>query len=158
MLVITIFKRLHLFSHLHRHSHHMLVYHFPWFSGWYSINNSPLECTLVHRWCIRHWGLHAYPKNPLASPYFTCNWYNTLILFSLFWVIQACPFYSQTYHSEIVNFALFEQLMKEDYVQLRQEAMDLQDYSSAKLDRVTRYLGVLADKTRKLGKMYHFLD
>ncbi|KAL6548070.1 Kinesin-like protein KIN-14B [Orobanche hederae] len=42
--------------------------------------------------------------------------------------------------------------MKEDYVQLRQEAMDLQDYSSAKLDRVTRYLGVLADKTRKLDQ------
>lgn len=31
--------------------------------------------------------------------------------------------------------------------------MDLQEYSSAKLDRVTRYLGVLADKTRKLGKV-----
>ncbi|KAL6554907.1 Kinesin-like protein KIN-14A [Orobanche gracilis] len=42
--------------------------------------------------------------------------------------------------------------MKEDYVQLRQEAMDLQDYSCAKLDRVTRYLGVLADKTRKLDQ------
>lgn len=38
-------------------------------------------------------------------------------------------------------------------MQLRQEAMDLQEYSSAKLDRVTRYLGVLADKTRKLGKV-----
>lgn len=35
---------------------------------------------------------------------------------------------------------------------LRQEAIDLQEYSNAKLDRVTRYLGVLADKTRKLGK------
>ncbi|KAL4569269.1 hypothetical protein LXL04_024905 [Taraxacum kok-saghyz] len=40
---------------------------------------------------------------------------------------------------------------KEDYVELRQEAVDLQEYSNAKLDRVTRYLGVLADKTRKLA-------
>lgn len=54
---------------------------------------------------------------------------------------------------EIINFALFGQLVRDDYLQLRQEAMDLQEYSSAKLDRVTRYLGVLADKTRKLGKM-----
>ncbi|KAG6385738.1 hypothetical protein SASPL_154616 [Salvia splendens] len=44
------------------------------------------------------------------------------------------------------------QLAREDYMQLRQEAMDLQEYSSAKLDRVTRYLGVLADKTRKLDQ------
>ncbi|KAI3462126.1 hypothetical protein Pfo_018789 [Paulownia fortunei] len=43
-------------------------------------------------------------------------------------------------------------LVREDYLQLRQEAMDLQEYSSAKLDRVTRYLGVLADKTRKLDQ------
>ncbi|KAI3502681.1 hypothetical protein L1887_30905 [Cichorium endivia] len=41
---------------------------------------------------------------------------------------------------------------KEDYVELRQEAVDLQEYSNAKLDRVTRYLGVLADKTRKLDQ------
>lgn len=41
---------------------------------------------------------------------------------------------------------------REDYVELRQEAVDLQDYSNAKLDRVTRYLGVLADKTRKLDQ------
>lgn len=34
--------------------------------------------------------------------------------------------------------------------------MDLEEYSSAKLDRVTRYLGVLAEKTRKLGEMCHF--
>jgi len=37
-------------------------------------------------------------------------------------------------------------------VGLRQEATDLQEYSNAKLERVTRYLGVLADKSRKLGK------
>lgn len=42
--------------------------------------------------------------------------------------------------------------MKKDYLELRQEATDLQEYSNAKIDRVTRYLGVLADKTRKLGK------
>ncbi|KAL8229028.1 hypothetical protein R6Q57_013933 [Mikania cordata] len=41
---------------------------------------------------------------------------------------------------------------REDYVELRQEAIDLQEYSNAKLDRVTRYLGVLADKTRKLDQ------
>ncbi|VVB18129.1 unnamed protein product [Arabis nemorensis] len=44
------------------------------------------------------------------------------------------------------------QLAKEDYVGLRQEATDLQEYSNAKLERVTRYLGVLADKTRKLDQ------
>lgn len=43
--------------------------------------------------------------------------------------------------------------VKEDYVELRQEATDLQEYSNAKLDRVTRYLGVLADKTRKLDQV-----
>ncbi|KAG5529588.1 hypothetical protein RHGRI_030096 [Rhododendron griersonianum] len=43
-------------------------------------------------------------------------------------------------------------LAREDYLELRQEASDLQDYSNAKLDRVTRYLGVLADKTRKLDQ------
>ncbi|CAK9158054.1 unnamed protein product [Ilex paraguariensis] len=37
-------------------------------------------------------------------------------------------------------------------MELRQEASDLQEYSNAKLDRVTRYLGVLADKTRKLDQ------
>lgn len=46
----------------------------------------------------------------------------------------------------------FGQLAREDYLELRQEASELQEYSNAKLDRVTRYLGVLADKSRKLGK------
>ncbi|PWA79783.1 kinesin like protein for actin based chloroplast movement 2 [Artemisia annua] len=41
---------------------------------------------------------------------------------------------------------------REDFAELRQEALDLQEYSNAKLDRVTRYLGVLADKTRKLDQ------
>lgn len=45
-----------------------------------------------------------------------------------------------------------QQLAKEDYLELKQEASELQEYSNAKLDRVTRYLGVLAEKTRKLGK------
>lgn len=44
------------------------------------------------------------------------------------------------------------ELAREDYIDLRQEAIDLQEYSNAKLDRVTRYLGVLADKTRKLDQ------
>ncbi|XP_022555468.1 kinesin-like protein KIN-14B isoform X2 [Brassica napus] len=44
------------------------------------------------------------------------------------------------------------QLAKGDYVGLRQEAIDLQEYSNAKLERVTRYLGVLADKTRRLDQ------
>ncbi|XP_013628865.1 PREDICTED: kinesin-like protein KCA1 isoform X1 [Brassica oleracea var. oleracea] len=41
---------------------------------------------------------------------------------------------------------------KEDYLELRQEATDLQEYSTAKLERVTRYLGVLASKSRKLDQ------
>ncbi|KAL2344412.1 hypothetical protein Fmac_005697 [Flemingia macrophylla] len=44
-------------------------------------------------------------------------------------------------------------LARDDYLQLRQEASELQDYSNAKLDRVTRYLGVLAEKTRKLDQV-----
>ncbi|KAK0603354.1 hypothetical protein LWI29_004023 [Acer saccharum] len=44
-------------------------------------------------------------------------------------------------------------LAKEDYLELRQEVSDLQEYSNAKLDRVTRYLGVLAEKTRKLDQV-----
>ncbi|XP_021275052.1 kinesin-like protein KIN-14B isoform X2 [Herrania umbratica] len=42
-------------------------------------------------------------------------------------------------------------LAKEDYLELRQEASDLQEYSNAKLDRVTRYLGVLAEKTHQVA-------
>ncbi|PKU66315.1 Geminivirus Rep-interacting motor protein [Dendrobium catenatum] len=41
---------------------------------------------------------------------------------------------------------------RQDYLELRHEAGDLRDYSNAKLDRVTRYLGVLADRTRKLDQ------
>ncbi|KAJ6420246.1 hypothetical protein OIU84_030206, partial [Salix udensis] len=43
-------------------------------------------------------------------------------------------------------------LAKEDCLELRQEASDLQEYSNAKLDRVTRYFGALAEKTRKLDQ------
>ncbi|XP_004509684.1 kinesin-like protein KIN-14B isoform X2 [Cicer arietinum] len=46
-------------------------------------------------------------------------------------------------------------LARDDYLQLRQEASELQEYSNAKLDRVTRYLGVLAEKTRKLDQVAH---
>ncbi|KAK7307259.1 hypothetical protein VNO77_40159 [Canavalia gladiata] len=45
------------------------------------------------------------------------------------------------------------QLARNDYLQLRQEASELQEYSNAKLDRVTRYLGVLAEKSRKLDQV-----
>ncbi|KAM1181945.1 hypothetical protein ACFX13_000508 [Malus domestica] len=43
-------------------------------------------------------------------------------------------------------------LAKEDYLELRQEASELHEYSNAKLERATRYLGVLANKTRKLDQ------
>ncbi|KAI8030343.1 Kinesin-like protein KIN-14A [Camellia lanceoleosa] len=64
-------------------------------------------------------------------------------------------------HSELSKLALASKLQRlvdkvklarEDYLELRQEASDLQEYSNAKLDRVTRYLGVLADKTHKLDQ------
>ncbi|XP_074308518.1 kinesin-like protein KIN-14B [Silene latifolia] len=43
-------------------------------------------------------------------------------------------------------------LAREEHAVLRQEASDLQEYSNAKLDRLTRYLGALADKTRKMDQ------
>lgn len=43
------------------------------------------------------------------------------------------------------------QATKEEMLELRQEASDLQEYSNAKINRLTRYLGVLSDKARKLG-------
>ncbi|KAJ0041447.1 hypothetical protein Pint_27684 [Pistacia integerrima] len=55
-------------------------------------------------------------------------------------------------HSLSFSTLLFS-LAKEDYLGLRQEASDLQEYSNAKLDRVTRYLGVLAEKTHKLDQV-----
>ncbi|XWS41648.1 hypothetical protein CRYUN_Cryun17cG0100400 [Craigia yunnanensis] len=44
-------------------------------------------------------------------------------------------------------------LAKEDYLELRQEASDLQEYSIAKFNRVTRCLGVLAENTCKLDQV-----
>ncbi|KAJ6834435.1 kinesin-like protein KIN-14L [Iris pallida] len=41
---------------------------------------------------------------------------------------------------------------RQDYLELRREATDLREYSDAKLERVTRYLGVLADKAHKLDQ------
>ncbi|XP_062100325.1 kinesin-like protein KIN-14B [Humulus lupulus] len=64
-------------------------------------------------------------------------------------------------HSELSKHSMTSKLQKlkdnvklarEDYLELRQEASELQEYSNAKLDRVTRYLGVLADKSRKLDQ------
>ncbi|KAK7366869.1 hypothetical protein VNO80_08871 [Phaseolus coccineus] len=43
-------------------------------------------------------------------------------------------------------------LARNDYLLLRQEASELLEYSNAKLDRVTRYLGVLAEKAHKLDQ------
>ncbi|KAH7307185.1 hypothetical protein KP509_22G049000 [Ceratopteris richardii] len=42
---------------------------------------------------------------------------------------------------------------KEELLELRQEASDLQEYSNAKIVRVTRYLGVLAEKAHKLDQV-----
>ncbi|KAJ7519392.1 hypothetical protein O6H91_20G036500 [Diphasiastrum complanatum] len=39
---------------------------------------------------------------------------------------------------------------RDDFLELRQEASDLQEYSNAKIARVTRYLGVLAEKAHRL--------
>ncbi|KAL3721785.1 hypothetical protein ACJRO7_034169 [Eucalyptus globulus] len=55
--------------------------------------------------------------------------------------------------SKVQRLADNVQLARQDYLELRQEASELQEYSNAKLDRVTRYLGVLADKTRKLDQV-----
>ncbi|CAH8280901.1 unnamed protein product [Arabidopsis lyrata] len=62
------------------------------------------------------------------------------------------PPHSSELASKVQSLKDKVQLAKDDYVGLRQEATDLQEYSNAKLERVTRYLGVLADKTRKLDQ------
>ncbi|KAG4121582.1 hypothetical protein ERO13_D11G217000v2 [Gossypium hirsutum] len=68
----------------------------------------------------------------------------------------ASPFSSefskQALASKVLRLKDKVKLAKEDYLELRQEVNDLQEYSNAKLDRLTRYLGVLADKTRKLDQ------
>lgn len=78
--------------------------------------------------------------------------FSMVIMFQWVVLYQHIPIVSTCYFFEMLTLAFFGQLVREDYLQLKQEATDLQEYSSAKLDRVTRYLGVLADKTRKLGK------
>ncbi|KAL1196407.1 Kinesin-like protein KIN-14B [Cardamine amara subsp. amara] len=62
------------------------------------------------------------------------------------------PTHSSELASKVQSLKDKVELAKDDYVGLRQEATDLQEYSNAKLERVTRYLGVLADKTRKLDQ------
>uniref|UniRef100_A0A1J3CBR9 Kinesin-like protein KCA1 n=1 Tax=Noccaea caerulescens TaxID=107243 RepID=A0A1J3CBR9_NOCCA len=62
------------------------------------------------------------------------------------------PPHSSELASKVQSLKEKVQLAKDDYVGLRQEATDLQEYSNAKLERVTRYLGVLADKSRNLDQ------
>lgn len=62
------------------------------------------------------------------------------------------------YHFVVYNFMLVcPQHARKEYLELRQEASDLQEYSNAKLDRVRRYLGVLAERAHKLG-IVHILN
>ncbi|WZY80296.1 hypothetical protein YC2023_026680 [Brassica napus] len=58
----------------------------------------------------------------------------------------------QALASKVLGLKEKVKLAKDDYLELRQEATDLQEYSNAKLERVTRYLGVLASKSRKLDQ------
>ncbi|CAA7027197.1 unnamed protein product [Microthlaspi erraticum] len=62
------------------------------------------------------------------------------------------PLPKQTLASKVSGLKEKVKLAKEDFLELRQEATDLQEYSNAKLERVTRYLGVLAAKSRKLDQ------
>ncbi|KAK9162857.1 hypothetical protein Syun_003759 [Stephania yunnanensis] len=54
---------------------------------------------------------------------------------------------------KVLNLASKVKHAKEEYLELRREASDLQEYSKAKIDRVTRYLGALADRARKLDQV-----
>ncbi|KAJ0242042.1 Kinesin-like protein KIN-14A [Hirschfeldia incana] len=65
---------------------------------------------------------------------------------------NSLPPHSSELASKVHSLKEKVKLAKDDYLGLRQEASDLQEYSNAKLERVTRYLGVLADKTRKLDQ------
>ncbi|KAL2521761.1 Kinesin-like protein KCA1 [Forsythia ovata] len=67
-------------------------------------------------------------------------------------VSSASELTKQGFNSKLQKLKDKVKIVREDYMDLRQEATDLQEYSNAKLDRVTRYLGVLADKTRKLDQ------
>ncbi|KAL0721513.1 hypothetical protein Bca4012_036112 [Brassica carinata] len=66
---------------------------------------------------------------------------------------NSLPMHSPELASKVLSLKDKVQLARDDYLGLRQEAIDLQEYSNAKLERVTRYLGVLADKSRKLGQL-----
>ncbi|GLT33685.1 hypothetical protein SLA2020_082490 [Shorea laevis] len=66
---------------------------------------------------------------------------------------HSLEFQKQALASKVNRLQDKVKLAKEDYLELRQEASDLQEYSNAKLDRVTRYLGVLAEKSRKLDQV-----
>ncbi|KAK0606315.1 hypothetical protein LWI29_036423 [Acer saccharum] len=57
----------------------------------------------------------------------------------------------QALATKVQRFKDEVKLAKEDYLELRQEVSDLQEYSNAKLDRVARYLGVLAKKTHQVA-------
>ncbi|KAJ8771171.1 hypothetical protein K2173_025764 [Erythroxylum novogranatense] len=62
-------------------------------------------------------------------------------------------FSKQAFSSKVQRLKDKVKGVKEDYLELRQEAVELQEYSNAKLERVTRYLGVLASKTFKLDQV-----
>ncbi|KAI4387166.1 hypothetical protein MLD38_005016 [Melastoma candidum] len=67
--------------------------------------------------------------------------------------ISSFSAFPSNFASKVDRLSLNLKVVKEDYLELRQEASELQEYSRAKLDRVTRYLGVLAGKTRKLDQV-----
>ena len=57
----------------------------------------------------------------------------------------------------LLNSCIFLKASQEEILELRQDASDLQEYSNAKIQRVTRYLGVLAEKAHKLGMIQLFV-
>ncbi|KAK9096692.1 hypothetical protein Sjap_022189 [Stephania japonica] len=54
---------------------------------------------------------------------------------------------------KVLNLASKVKHAKGEQLELRREASELQEYSKAKIDRVTRYLGALADRARKLDQV-----
>ncbi|XP_017252657.1 kinesin-like protein KIN-14B isoform X2 [Daucus carota subsp. sativus] len=60
--------------------------------------------------------------------------------------------FNSNYNFLLHNLTHKLQHAREDYFELRREACDFQEYSNAKLERVTRYLEVLAVKARKLDQ------
>ncbi|KAK8533806.1 hypothetical protein V6N13_028507 [Hibiscus sabdariffa] len=83
---------------------------------------------------MRRYSISAATSSSLVSPY-------------------PSEFSKQALASKVLRLKDKLKLAKEDYLELRQDVSDLQEYSNAKLDRVTRYLGVLAEKTRKLDQL-----